>query len=64
MGDQSNPRKVTTCGGMTVVSLSKEILDEARLELGERVVADADDGVIVLKQVEYHVTAGEEGGGD
>jgi len=40
MSDQTNPRKITTSGGMTVVSLPSDLLEETGIEKGDRVVLE------------------------
>lgn len=60
MPDQSNPRKVTTCGGMTVVSLNSQILEASGLEEGDRVTVEPIANGFIAKRVEWV----EVGGGD
>jgi antitoxin component of MazEF toxin-antitoxin module len=40
MDGTTNPRKVTSSGGMTVVSLPNGLLDDIGLEKGDRVVLE------------------------
>jgi len=55
VSDQTNPRKVTTSGGMTVVSLPTDLLDEVGLEKGDRVVLSPTDTGFVAEKVEWTV---------
>jgi len=43
MAEKTNPRKVTSSGGMTVVSLPTTLLEETDIEEGDRVVLEATD---------------------
>jgi len=56
MTAQTNPRKLTTSGGMTVVSLPDGFLEEIGLEKGDRVVLEADGSGFTAKPVEWEVT--------
>ena len=55
MEGQTNPRKVTTSGGMTVVSLPTDLLDEVGLEKGDRVVLSPAPNGFRAKRVEWEV---------
>jgi antitoxin component of MazEF toxin-antitoxin module len=59
MGDQTNPRKVTTSGGMTVVSLPTELLAETGLEKGDRVVLSPTETGFIAEEVKYRVVDDE-----
>jgi len=50
---QSNPRKLYQSGNGTVVGLTQEVLQEAGLEKGDRVVLTANDGEITVEPVEW-----------
>jgi len=43
MSEKTNPRKVTTSGGMTVVSLPDSLLEETGIEKGDRLVLEPTD---------------------
>lgn len=53
--DQTNPRKITSSGGMTVVSLPTDLLAEAGLEKGDRVVLEPTDTGFQAKAVTWSV---------
>jgi len=55
MDGPTNPRKVTTSGGMTVVSLPDDLLDEIGLEKGDRVVLRPDGNGFRAEPVEWEV---------
>jgi antitoxin component of MazEF toxin-antitoxin module len=55
MTDPTNPRKVTTSGGMTVVSLPTDLLDEVGLEKGDRVVLEARPNGFLARKVTWEV---------
>lgn len=55
MGDQTNPRKITNSGGMTVVSLPEAFLSEVGLERGDRVVLEAEENGFRATKVEWEV---------
>jgi antitoxin component of MazEF toxin-antitoxin module len=57
MGDQTNPRKVTTSGGMTVVSLPTSLLEEVGLEKGDRVVLEPRDQGFLAQKVTWQVAS-------
>jgi antitoxin component of MazEF toxin-antitoxin module len=59
MGDQTNPRKVTTSGGMIVVSLPTDLLAEVGLEKGDRVVLTPTETGFKAERVTWEV-AGDE----
>lgn len=50
MAKQTNPRKITTSGGMNVVSIPDDFLKECGLKKGDRVVLfEAENGFDVSK---------------
>jgi antitoxin component of MazEF toxin-antitoxin module len=53
MDDTTNPRKVTTSGGMTVVSLPANLLRQAGIEKGDRVVLTPTDNGFEAEKVTY-----------
>jgi len=55
MSDQTNPRKVTTSGGMTVVSLPSDLLEAAGIEKGDRVVLEPTDTGFKASVVSWEV---------
>lgn len=57
MTDQSNPRKVTTSGGMTVVSLPTGLLEEVGLEKGDRVVLEPRPNGFLAQKVKWEVAS-------
>lgn len=57
MEDQTNPRKLTTSGGMTVVSIPDEFLDDVGLEMGDRVVLQPTDEGFEAVPVEWEVSS-------
>lgn len=59
MDGQTNPRKVTTSGGMTVVSLPNSLLNEVGLEKGDRVVLEPTDEGFEAKKVSWVVDSDE-----
>jgi len=58
MEGRTNPRKVTTSGGMTVVSIPTDLLDEVGLEKGDRVVLEPTEDGFRARQVTYSVGGG------
>jgi len=56
MAEHTNPRKLTTSGGMTVVSIPSGFLDDVGLELGDRVVLEPGDAGFTAKKVTYEVS--------
>lgn len=56
MADKTNPRKITSSGGMTVVSLPTDLLDEVGLSKGDRVVLTPTETGFKAEKVEW-VTA-------
>lgn len=59
MDGQTNPRKVTTSGGMTVVSLPNDLLADVGLEKGDRVVLEPTDNGFLAKKVQWTVSNDE-----
>lgn len=55
MADPTNPRKITTSGGMTVVSIPKGLLEQAGLEKGDQVVLEATNKGFEARKVEWEV---------
>jgi antitoxin component of MazEF toxin-antitoxin module len=55
MTPQTNPRKLTTSGGMTVVSIPTGFLEEAGLKKGDRVVLETDGNGFKAVPVEWEV---------
>jgi antitoxin component of MazEF toxin-antitoxin module len=55
MAKKTNPRKVTTSGGMTVISLPRELLEETGIQKGDRVVLEADGSGFRAFPVTYEV---------
>jgi len=55
MTPQTNPRKLTTSGGMTVVSIPTGFLQEAGLQKGDRVVLETDGEGFRAVPVEWEV---------
>jgi len=59
MNGPTNPRKITTSGGMTVVSLPTDLLQETGLEKGDRVVLTPTETGFKAEQVTYRVVDDE-----
>jgi len=59
MTGQTNPRKLTSSGGMTVVSLPSDLLDEAGLQKGDRLVLEATETGFRAEKVEWQVSTDE-----
>lgn len=57
MEGRTNPRKVTTSGGMTVVSLPTDLLDEVGLEKGDRVVLEPLEDGFRARKAEWNVAS-------
>jgi antitoxin component of MazEF toxin-antitoxin module len=57
MVDHTSPRKVTTSGGMTVVSIPSDFLDQVGLEKGDRVVLEPIDQGFKAKKVTWEVAS-------
>jgi len=53
--EQTNPRKVTQSGGMLVVSLPTDFLEEVGLEKGDRVVLSPAPNGFRAERVEWEV---------
>jgi len=56
MTTTSNPRKISKRGNSDQVVIPSDILDEAGLERGDRVVWMYDDGDLELQRVEWEVS--------
>jgi len=59
MTGQTNPRKITSSGGMTVVSIPTELLEEVGLEKGDRVVLSPEADGFRAREVEWTTTGGD-----
>jgi len=53
MTETTSPRKLTTSGGMTVVSIPSGFLDEVGLEKGDRLVLEATENGFEASKVEW-----------
>lgn len=59
MAGQSNPRKVTTSGGMIVVSLPKDDFGDYPIEVGDQVTLEPTDDGFEAQKVEWQVSSDE-----
>jgi len=59
MDGTTNPRKITSSGGMTVVSLPTDLLAETGLEKGDRVVLTPEDSGFTAEKVTWEVASDE-----
>ena len=59
----SKTRKVYDHSGSTVVSLPADVLEEANLSLGDRVLVEAEDGQVVVNKARIGRAPQADGGG-